>query len=65
METKLDNITKPQHDAKLPVMCCFNCIFLGVKPSSGKHWCVNDKSYLSGYIQHPHGNKCSLHALEK
>jgi hypothetical protein len=23
METKLDNTTKPQHDAKLPVMRCF------------------------------------------
>ena len=43
------------------VMCCFNCIHLGVKPSSGKHWCTNDKSYLSGWIGQPHIQKCELH----
>lgn len=47
------------------VMCCFNCVSLGVKPTSGKHWCVNDKSYLSGWISQPHINKCNLHVLEK
>jgi SH3-like domain-containing protein len=65
METNVNNTNEPQHDAKLPVMCCFNCVSLGVKPTSGKHWCVNDKSYLSGWISQPHINKCNLHVLEK
>jgi hypothetical protein len=47
------------------VKCCFNCIHLGVKPISSKHWCVNDKSYLSGWITQPHISKCELHMLEK
>ena len=58
-------ITKSQNDTKLPIMCCFNCVSLGVKPTSGKHWCVNHKSYLSGWITQPHNNKCNLHVLEK
>ena len=47
------------------VMCCFNCVCLGVKPKSGKYWCVNDKSYLSGWVTQPHSTKCNLHVLEK
>lgn len=50
---------------KQPVICCFNCVHLGIKPSSGKHWCTNDKSCLSGWISQPHIRKCSLHVLEE
>jgi hypothetical protein len=47
------------------VMCCFNCVHLGMKQLSGKHWCMNDNSYLSGLITQPHIKKCELHVLEK
>ena len=67
-----DNLTtNTSNEAECPaflvntIMCCFNCIHLSIKPSSGKHWCMNDESYLSGWISQPHIRKCELHVLEK
>ena len=62
---KLSDEAQSQPSCLGAVMCCFNCIHLGVKPSSRKHWCVNDKSYLSGWVTQPHSTKCNLHVLEK
>jgi hypothetical protein len=58
-----DKTTEQQQEPNLEG--CFNCIYLGIKPSSGKHWCTNTQSYLSGWITQPHIRKCELHVLEK
>jgi hypothetical protein len=62
-----ENLNKMENPElnKGAVMCCYNCVHLGIKPSSGKHWCMNDDSYLSGWITQPHIIKCDLHVLEK
>ena len=42
-------------------LCCLNCAHLGIKTTSGKHWCTNDKSCLSGWITQPYIQKCKLY----
>ncbi len=42
------------------VMHCLNCQFIR-KMKSGKDWCINDKSWLVGWITDVHKQGCEYH----
>jgi hypothetical protein len=64
MGIKLDNTTESQHDLKLPATSCFNCKFIRIM-NSGKDWCVNDKSWMVGWISDIKSQCCKHHILRK
>lgn len=62
--TNHENTTELQHDAKLPVMRCLDCEFIR-KMKSGKDWCVNDKSWMVGWITDVKIQVCEHYVLRK
>lgn len=61
-KTSLENENTPSCFGA--VMRCFDCEFIR-KMKSGKDWCVNDKSWMVGWIPDIQSQGCKFHVVRK